>query len=79
MALQWKYNNDYGFMCQAKTEAGYYTILQDEDKCGEPLFLEFHNGEEEYCTDKADNLTLEGGKRLEELQQTALEHALSLE
>tara|TARA_R110000744_G_scaffold275805_1_gene388605 strand:+ start:247 stop:498 length:252 start_codon:yes stop_codon:yes gene_type:complete len=79
IGLVWKYNNGPGFMCQAMTEAGYYTILQDEDKCGEPLFLEFHNAKDDYCTTRSEDITPRDWGELEDLQQAALGHALSLE
>lgn len=71
-SLDWKYSNNYGFIAQAETPFGYYTIASDEDRCGEPLFLEFHLGVDEFCTKYSQQIEVECDQEdLESFQQAA--------
>ncbi len=72
MPLEWNYGPSYAFVCQARTERGFYTISSDEDRSHEPLFLEFHENEDDHCTTNA--VSLGEDLELEELQQIAESH-----
>jgi len=72
VSLQWNYGPSYAFLCQAEGKEGFYTVSADEDRCGEPLFLEFHSEEDGYCTTQAT--TLAEDLELGELQNIAEDH-----
>ncbi len=73
VSINWKYLN-YGAVAQLKTDKGFYTICADEDRCGEPLFLEFHTKKDNYCEKGAVDLTPDDWLELEDLQIVAENH-----
>lgn len=71
--LYWQYLN-YP-IAQAETEFGFYSILADEDRLGEPLFLSYHSTKDNYC-EVGETIISDSDKyfELEELQDLALKH-----
>lgn len=77
--MEWIYYNGYGcYVCYAKTDVGFYTIYQDEDRMGFPLCLEFHLDEDDYCIMGAVEVPLGQADTLSEIQEVAENHYKSL-
>lgn len=75
MSIEWVYDNGYSpVCCYAKTDVGFYTIYQDDDRMGFPLCLEFHQEKEGWCRKGSLDIPVEQCDTLSEIQEVAENH-----